>query len=383
MTVLLADLLTALERSYPARLAESWDTGIGLTCGDPSASVSSVLLAVDADRTTIDEAVAGGFQLLLTHHPLLFRPVQSVAADKVKGALVHQLIRSGTAHVAVHTNADRARHGVNDALADTLGLTGVRPLVPAVAEQLDTLVTFVPVAEAQRVVGALAAAGAGRIGEYSQASFTVQGTGQFRPGPGAHPAVGSVGVLEQLPESRIEMVVPRRLRDRVLDALRAAHPYEEPAYSVFEAVQLFSQDTGLGRIGELPAPLSLREFVALVAARLPATAAGVRAGGDPDRMVGTIAVCGGAGDGELGSATAAGADAYVTSDLRHHVAAEHLAEPAAPALVEVAHWAGEWPWLRRAATVVATALPGSVATTISQRCTDPWTLHAASPTDQR
>ncbi len=381
MTVLLADLLAVLERSYPARLAEPWDTGIGLTCGDPSAPISDVLLAVDVDATTVDEAIGCGAQLLLSHHPLLFRPVQSVAADTAKGALVHRLVRAGTAHIAVHTNADRARHGVNDALADTIGLTRVRPLVPALGEQLDTVVTFVPAADAGQVVAALAAAGAGRIGDYSDAAFTVDGTGQFRPGPDAHPVVGSVGVLERLPETRIEMVAPRRLRERVIAALRAAHPYEEPAFSVLEAAALPGPDTGLGRVGELPAPLSLRDFTVLVAARLPATAAGVRAGGDPDRTVRTVAVCGGAGEGELGSATAAGADAYVTSDLRHHVAAEHLADAAAPALVEVAHWAGEWPWLRRAAAVIAGALPGSVATTISRRCTDPWSLHAPSPTD--
>ncbi len=121
------DVLDTLERAYPASLAESWDTGIGLTCGDPDDPVTGVLLAVDVDEVTVAEAVAAGAQLLLTHHPLLFRPVQSVAADSAKGGLVHRMIRSGIAHVAAHTNADTAVGGVNDALAATLGLGGARP----------------------------------------------------------------------------------------------------------------------------------------------------------------------------------------------------------------------------------------------------------------
>ena len=171
------------------------------------------------------------------------------------------------------------------------------------------------------------------------------------------------------------MVAPRALRSTVVAALRAAHPYEEPAFDVVELVPPDEPGTGLGRVGRLPAPMTLTGFVGYVAARLPATAAGVRAGGDPQRLISTVAVCGGAGDGELDAATAAGADVYVTSDLRHHVAAEHLADPGRPALVDVAHWAGEWPWLQRAADTITAELPGSVSVTVSQRCTDPWTVH--------
>ncbi|MET0863579.1 MAG: Nif3-like dinuclear metal center hexameric protein, partial [Nakamurella sp.] len=128
--VALRDVIGTVLAAYPAALAEDWDTGIGLTCGDPAAEISSVLLAVDADRTTVAEAIELGAGLLLTHHPLLFRPVQTVAADTAKGELIHQMIRSGVAHFAAHTNADKAVGGVNDALASTLGLTHLRPLVP-------------------------------------------------------------------------------------------------------------------------------------------------------------------------------------------------------------------------------------------------------------
>jgi putative NIF3 family GTP cyclohydrolase 1 type 2 len=179
---------------------------------------------------------------------------------------------------------------------------------------------------------------------------------------------------------RLEVVAPRSRRRAVVQALRAAHPYEEPAFDVLEPAPDPTRPavTGSGRIGTLPAPTTLAAFTRTVAQRLPATVAGVRAAGDPAREVRTVAVCGGAGDGELDRAAAAGVDVYVTSDLRHHVVAEHLADPSRPAVVEVAHWAGEWPWLSRAAGVLERALAGTVVPTVSTRRTDPWTVHEPS-----
>lgn len=280
MGVPLTEVIAALEAAYPPRLAEPWDTGIGLTCGDPTGEVRRVLLAVDGDPATVREAAQRRADLLLTHHPLLFRPVQSVAASTDKGALVHRMIRGGIAHFAAHTNADRAIDGVNDALADALGLLDRATMVPATGPESD----------------------------------------------------------------------PRE---------------------------------GLGRVGRLPAPMTLSSFAARVAAALPATVSGVRAAGDPDRAISTVAVCGGAGGSELGAATACGADVYVTSDLSHHVVAEHVADPTRPAVVEVAHWAGEWPWLARAAAVIEAAFGDAVATTVSTLRTDAWTLHVAGASKPR
>lgn len=268
--VLVQDVIDAVLAAYPQSLAEEWDTGIGLTCGDPGEQVASVLVAVDADPVTVDEAIRTGAGMLLTHHPLLFRRVQSVQAGTAKGALIHRMIRAGVAHFAAHTNADTAVGGVNDALADALGLRDCTPLVP-------------------------------------------------------HP-------------------------DGV---------------------------TGSGRVGTLDRAMTLREFAAHVAARLPATVTGVRAAGDPDRLVSRVALCGGAGDSYLPAAAAAGADVYLTSDLRHHVVGEFVADPSNPAVVDVAHWAGEWPWLASAAAVLRTALP-ELTVTVSTTRTDPWTIHAPS-----
>lgn len=379
MTARLADLVAALETAYPPGLAQDWDA-VGLVCGDPSDPVESILVAVDPVPDTVDEALETGAQLLLAHHPLLLRGVHGVGADTPKGALVHRLVRAGAALFTAHTNADAADPGVSDALAHALGLTVDGPLEAAPTPPLDKIVTFVPVGPALSAVHeALAAAGAGAVGDYSHCSFASAGTGQFKALPGAQPAVGHVGNLERVAETRLEMVLPRRRRAAVVAALRVTHPYEEPAFDVFELADLPSAQ-GLGRVGTLAEAEPLHAFADRVAAALPATAWGVRAAGDPDRPIRRVAVCGGSGDSALPAAVAAGVDAYVTADLRHHPAAEHvLAHPDGPALVDVAHWASEWPWCAQAAGVVRTALGGSVEVRVSARRTDPWTIGRNAP----
>src|SRR3954471_4707243 len=197
----IAELVAALDGWFDPRQAEAWDA-VGLVCGDPGEPVSRVLLAVDAVPSTVGEAIDGEAQLLLTHHPLLLTGVHGVPADDPKGRLVHRMIRAGVAHFVAHTNADVARPGVSDALADRLGLTDLRPLDADSAAALDKLVVFVPHADAERLVDALAAAGAGRIGDYERCAWTTVGTGTFRPLPGAQPAIGAVGSIEQVPEAR-------------------------------------------------------------------------------------------------------------------------------------------------------------------------------------
>ncbi|WP_433798231.1 Nif3-like dinuclear metal center hexameric protein [Actinomycetospora sp. CA-084318] len=261
MPVLLADAVAALEAAYPPELAQDWDA-VGLVCGDPAEPVTRVHLAVDPTAAVVEDAIAAGAELLVTHHPLLLRGVHGVPADQPKGSLVHRLIRAGVGLFAAHTNADAASPGVSDALADALGVVVEGPL---------------------------------------------------------------------------------------------------------DATSM------IGRIGRLPAPEPFEAFVARVGAALPTTAWGVRGAGDPARTITRVAVSGGAGDSMLHLARAAGVDAYVTADLRHHPADEHLRVPGAPALVDVAHWASEHPWCDQAAEVLRRALP-ELTVTVSTRRTDPWTL---------
>lgn len=370
MTARLADVIDVLDAAYPPELAHSWDS-VGLVCGDPDDLIASVTIAVDATAEVVDEVADGG--LLLAHHPLLLRGVDTVAASTPKGALVHRLIRTGRALFTAHTNADAAAPGVSDALADALGLTVEAVLDPAArTPDSDKWVIYTPVEDAEAVRAAVFAAGAGQIGDYAQCSWSVTGTGQFRPGDGAAPAIGRVGAVERVTEDRVEVVAPARARDAIRAALLAAHPYEEPAFDVF-ALQPMPAGVGIGRIGCLPEPEPLSDFVARVAARLPATSWGVRAAGDPDLMVSRVAVCGGAGDSLLDAAAAADAQVYVTADLRHHPADEH-ARRSPVALVDVAHWASEYPWCAQAADVLSSHFGATLPVRVSELRTDPWNL---------
>ena len=377
MTLRLADVIDVLDQAYPPGLAQSWDS-VGLVCGDPDDVLSSVTIAVDATAAVVDEVPDGG--LLLAHHPLLLRGVDTVAASTAKGALVHRLIRSSRSLFTAHTNADSASPGVSDALARALGLTVEAVLEPSPAvTDLDKWVIFVPPENAEAVRAAVFAAGAGQIGDYSQCSWSVTGIGQFLPGDGAAPAIGSIGAVERVVEDRVEVIAPARVRREVLSAMRAAHPYEEPAFDIV-ALAPPPAGVGLGRIGSLPQPESLSAFVSRVRSGLPQTSWGVRAAGDPDMSVSRVAVCGGAGDSLLDTVAAAGVQAYVTSDLRHHPADEHC-RASDVALIDVAHWASEYPWCEQAADVLRSAFGADLSVRVSPMCTDPWNVDEASGSD--
>jgi dinuclear metal center YbgI/SA1388 family protein len=364
---------------FDPRWAEPWDA-VGLVCGDPDEPVHRVLLAVDAVPGTVAEAEAERVQLLITHHPLLLTGVHGVPADTPKGALVHRMIRGGIAHLVAHTNADVASPGVSDALAGVLGLRALRPLEPHPDPALDKLVVFVPTADAPRLLDALSAAGAGSLGDYERCAWTTEGTGTFRPLAGAHPAIGAVGRSEQVLETRLEMVLPPSRRSDVVAALRAAHPYEEPAFDLLVTAPLPSA-RGTGRIGELPTPITLREFGERAAAALPPTSWGIRVAGDPSRQIRTVAVCGGSGGSLAEPARSAGADALLTADLRHHPALEAVTERdgSGMALLDAAHWATEAPWLDALAARLRTTLGTTVEVSVSRLVTDPWTLHVPTP----
>jgi hypothetical protein len=265
-------------------------------------------------------------------------------------------------------------------LAHTLGLTVEAVLEPShVVQGLDKWVIFVPPENAEAVRAAVFAAGAGRIGDYSQCSWSVTGTGQFLPGDGAAPAIGRVGAVEKVVEDRVEVVAPARARREVLSAMRAAHPYEEPAFEIV-ALAPPPADVGLGRIGSLTQPESLSAFVSRVRVGLPQTSWGVRAAGDPDMTVSRVAVCGGAGDSLLDAAAAAGVQAYVTADLRHHPVDEHC-RVSDVALIDVAHWATEYPWCEQAADVLRSAFGADLAVRVCPIRTDPWNIDNAPGRD--
>lgn len=370
----LRQVVEVLDAAYPRSLAEDWDA-VGLVTGDLDAPVRRALLAVDATPETVAEAVEERADLLLVHHPLLLRGVHGVGTDTPKGRLVHRLIRASCALFTAHTNADASAPGVSDALARVLGLTDLTPLERVPDPPLDKIVVFVPEASAEALVDALAAAGAGEIGDYRRCAFTATGTGTFEPQAGASPTIGAVGVREHVAEHRVEMVLRRERRPAVVAAMRAAHPYEEPAFDVVELAGL-PGSRGLGRVGDLATPVPLGVFAENVGRALPRTHSGIRVAGPMDATVQRVAVCGGSGDSFIDAARRADADVFVTSDLRHHVASEALAV-GPPWLVDVAHWAGEWPWLLGARERLLVGLDSRGLTLdarVSTTNTDPWSI---------
>lgn len=370
-----------IESNFPPDLAENWDA-VGLVCGRPQIRVGSVRVVVDVTADVVANAIADGVDFILAHHPLFLGGVSSVAPTDHKGRIIHDLIENRIALYVAHTSADSARPGVSDALGALVGVANMRPLDPVAVQPLEKVTVYVPISAVQPVLNALSDAGAGQIGNYERCAYLVAGTGTFVPMVGADPYVGRIGVAEEVEEYRVEMVLPHAKRDAVVAALRDAHPYEEPAFDITE---LATSDThfpassgvGIGRVGRLSEHLTLREFAESVAQVLPQTHHGVRVAGDLARPVRTVALCGGSGDSLLDAATAAGADVYLTSDLKHHRVSEHLADGGC-AIVDVAHFASEYPWCEQTAAALSKWLAESganVSVTVSSLVTDPWSAH--------
>ncbi|AZA14012.1 Nif3-like dinuclear metal center hexameric protein [Corynebacterium choanae] len=375
------DIRTIMDTAYPPHLAESWDK-VGLICGDPAAEVRHVVFALDCTDAVVQAAIDAGAQMIITHHPLLLKSVTSVAADTPKGRVIHRLIQENIALFAAHTNADSARGGVNDVLAETLGLIPGASLSTVGEPHIDRWTVMVPLDAAEAVKQAMFAAGAGSIGTYTDCAFSVVGEGQFTPTEAANPTIGQANVAETVAEQRITMIAPRHARHEIYAAMVKAHPYEVVAH---ECVTLNNttppeEQTGIGRICSLPEPMTFAEFVQQVADRLPTTVWGVRAAGDPAKMVHTVAVASGAGDSFLDQVARSGVDAFVTSDLRHHPVDEYL-RAGGPAIIDTAHWASESPWLASAAKLLEEN--AKVQTTVLDVRTDPWTISAHSQDAQQ
>ncbi|MCI3919714.1 Nif3-like dinuclear metal center hexameric protein [Paenibacillus sp. TRM 82003] len=331
MSIRVRDVVRWMEAWAPPSLAEP-DDKIGLQVGSMSAEVTRIAVALDVTEAVVDEAVERGAELIVAHHPIIFRPLASVRTDKPEGRLIHKLLTQGISVFAAHTNLDVAEGGVNDLLADALGLEATRPLKRTVTETLYKLIVYVPVSHRDTVSEAVFAAGAGHIGAYSQCGFAVEGTGTFRPEDGSNPFIGRRGELERVEEVRFETIVPEGARNAVVQAMKRAHPYEEPAYDLFR-LELAGPAYGLGRVGKLPRPMTLQAFAehAKQAFGVPS----LRYVGDSGKSVQRVAVLGGSGRSYVKHALAAGADAFVTGDLDHHTA--HDAWAAGLALVDPGH----------------------------------------------
>jgi len=344
------DVAAVMEEIAPARFAEEWDR-IGLQVGDAEASVDRVLVALTPTPRVLDEAVERGAQLVVSHHPLIFKPLASLTGASAVERLVAGFVRRGVALFAAHTNYDSAPGGVNDVLAQCLGLRDVRPMVAARAK-LRKLVVFVPPRNVEDVAAAICGAGAGSIGKYSNCTFRSEGTGTFLPSEAARPHIGRPGVLERVPEVRLESIMPEHRTAAVVQAMLAAHPYEEPAFDI-HPLENDIEESRLGRCGTLPEPMRAREFAEFVARKLDAQA--TRFAGDPEASVRNVAVCGGGGGEMFAEAAARGCQAYVTGDVKYHTLAD--ARDAGLVIVDAGHAETELPGVKALCRRLQEALP--------------------------
>ena len=307
------DITRYLETIAPPSYQESYDNA-RLIVGNPQAEVSGILVSLDAIEAVIDEAIAKGCNLVVAHHPIVFRGLKSLTGATYVERTVIKAIKHDIALYAIHTNLDNVHRGVNRKISEKLGLQNLRILVPK-TDTLHKLVTFVPLADTERVLQALGAAGAGQIGNYKNCSFRTTGTGTCEPNEQANPHIGEAGTLEQVEEQRVEVLYPAHLSAQILAALRGAHPYEEVAYYQ-QALTNENQEVGSGMIGELPQALPGAEFLAYLKEKMHLSI--IRHTQLLDDPVRRVAVCGGAGSFLLPHALRQQADAFVTADVKYH-----------------------------------------------------------------
>ncbi|MBU8916476.1 Nif3-like dinuclear metal center hexameric protein [Bacillus sp. FJAT-29953] len=309
------EIIQLFEKFAPKSLAMEGDK-IGLQIGRLNQKVERVMIALDILDSVIDEAIEKKVQLIIAHHPPIFRPLKNIITDTVQGQIIEKLLKHDIAVYAAHTNLDVAKGGVNDWLAEALGLEDAEVLVPTFDTKLKKLVVFVPVSHADELRQALGNAGAGFIGSYSHCSFTANGTGRFLPGEDTNPFIGKPGELETVEEVRIETIVPEPILKKVITAMIKAHPYEEVAYDVYP-LENKGEVLGLGRIGKIP-EMTLGEFAEKVKVALEVDR--VRVVGDLQAKVKKAAVLGGDGNKYYSHAKFKGADVYVTGDIYYHTA---------------------------------------------------------------
>lgn len=311
---IVADIIEQLENWVPSELAEDNDP-IGLQVGDRQREVKKICVCVDTSPAIIDHGLEKKADLIVAHHPLIYTPLKSLTKGDIVADRLIKLVKSNTALFVMHTNYDTTPDGVNDVLAEILGVNGCSPLTNRRQDNFYKIVTFVPEEAVESVRNAMAEAGAGRIGQYTHCSFRVTGTGSFVPLPLADPYVGDTGKLAEVEEYRLEMICAESWLDAVIDAMIEKHPYDEVAYDVY---QLANEPIiyGFGRVGKLDQAMKLSEFAEKV--RVTLGVKNLKVEGNLEKSIQKVAVLGGSGSSFFKEALRAGADVFVTGDTKHH-----------------------------------------------------------------
>lgn len=307
------DITDFLESIAPKAYQEDYDN-TGLITGNSDWEVQGILCTLDCVESIVDEAITMKCNLIVAHHPIVFRGLKQLNGKNYVERTIIKAIKNDIAIYAIHTNLDNVHTGVNQKIADKLGLENTRILSPKPAT-LQKLEFFVPIEDTDRVLEALHHAGAGNVGNYSNCSFRVEGTGTFKPNDLANPAIGKSNEQEYVNENKVEVIFPAHLEGRIVSALKQAHPYEEVAYYL-QAIKNKNQEVGAGMIGELPAELDTMAFLKLLKENMGLNT--IKYTSLSKNKIKRVAVCGGVGSFLLGAAKAAQADAFVTSDFKYH-----------------------------------------------------------------
>ena len=357
-----SDIAKWLAAFAPLELAAEWDN-VGLLLGDAAEPIERVMTCLTVTPSVVEEAVVEKVNLIVTHHPVLFRGTKKLSSESTEGKLLLPLLRQGIAIYSPHTAFDDCPGGINEGLAKRMGLANVQPLRLREVSRDCKLAVFVPDADLAMVSDALFAAGAGIIGHYEQCSYRTSGTGTFFGNENANPAVGTKGRREEVSEWRLEVRVPEAKLEAAIEALKKAHSYEEPAFDIYPLKP--TKRGGSGRIGEVTTT-PLGELAKTIKAELKADS--VQIVGDAAKLIRKVAVaCGAAGE-YLADAIRAKADAFVTGEVRFHDALS--AEAAGIALILPGHYATERPAIKELAEKLSAEFP-TLKTWPSRRERDP------------
>lgn len=307
------DITDFLESIAPKAYQEDYDNA-GLITGDPQAEVKGVLCTLDCIESIIDEAIQRDCNLIVAHHPIVFRGLKQLNGKNYVERTIIKAIKNDIAIYAIHTNLDNVEVGVNKKIAEKIGLKNTSILSPKSAT-LTKLEVFIPEEDTNRVLEALHESGAGNIGNYSNCSFRVVGTGTFKPNDKSNPTIGKHNEQEEVKENKVELIFPTYLKHKILSTLRKAHPYEEVAYYL-QTIENKNQEVGSGMVGELEQPMESEEFLSHLKKAMQLNT--IKYTPLHQGKISRVAVCGGAGSFLLRAAMGAGADAFVTSDFKYH-----------------------------------------------------------------
>ncbi len=313
MKIKIKDILSVLETLAPPNYQESYDNS-GLIVGEYDTEITGILISLDCTESIIDEAIKQGCNLVVAHHPIVFKGLKRFNNSNYVEKTVIKAIKNDIAIYAIHTNLDNATNGVNFHIAEKLGLENVKILAPK-KQILKKLVTFCPKDATEQILDTLAKAGAGQIGNYANCSFVSEGIGRFMPLEGTNPFIGEKNKLEEVKENKIEVIFPSFLENKVMRALREAHPYEEVSYDIF-LLENYNQQVGAGAIGTLKNPIEEKDFLKYLKEKMQLNV--IKHTSLLNKEIKTVAVCGGAGIFLLGAAMAQKADIFITADVKYH-----------------------------------------------------------------